>query len=96
MDDEKRESLYLIIELAVQLPVEDCGLQLIHVVREFVDDDDVMEARRVMRLIPSEYFSDYMHTQALQDSIVRDDVARLIETLGYGFWLLAREPAGTT
>ncbi len=93
MDEVKRDSLLLIVGLATQLPVEDCGMQLLHVVREFVDDDDLVEARRVLRLIPGEYYSDFMYTQALTDSIVKDDVARLIEVLGYGFWLFARDAA---
>lgn len=93
MDAEKRKSLRLIIELAVQLPTPDCGMQLLHVVREFADDGDMVEARAVMRLIPREYYGDFMYVQGLTDGIVRDDVARLIEIFGYGFWLFARDAA---
>lgn len=93
MDARKRESLRLIIEIAVQLSVADCGMQLIHVVREYVDDGDLKEARAILKMIPTEYFSDFMYTQALTDGIVKNDVARLIEVLGYGFNLLAREAA---
>ncbi len=93
MDSVKRDSLRLIIELAVQLPVDECGMQLIHVVREFADDGNMLEARAVMRLIPKNYYGDFMYKQGLTDGIVRDDIARLIEIFGYGFWLLARDAA---
>jgi hypothetical protein len=93
MDEVKRNSLKLIIELAVQLPTDDCGMQLIHVVREFVDDDDLVEARAILKLIPTDYFSDYMYSQAARDHILANDIARLIEAFGYGFWLFARDAA---
>jgi hypothetical protein len=93
MDDEKRSSLTLIVALAVKLPLADRGMQLIHVVRQFVDDEDLAEARRVLRLIPNDYYADHMYTDALKDGVLRDDVARLIEVLGYGFWLFARDAA---
>jgi hypothetical protein len=93
VDDVKRDSLRLIIELAIQLPALDCGMQLLHVVRQFVDAGEMVEARAVLRLIPTVYFTDYLQVQALGDSILRDDVARLIEVLGLGFWFFARPVA---
>jgi hypothetical protein len=96
MDDQRRFSLRLIEDLAVQLPLADRGQQLVFVVDEYISFNEMNEARRVLRLIPEEYFEEHMLRQALGYRLFGEAVARIIEAWGYDFWILARPAVGTS
>jgi hypothetical protein len=93
MDDQMRQTLRTIEVYVKTISLDARGKALVAIVRDHVDDDNMMEARRVLKSIPQDYFSDYMYAQAVEDKMFGEAVARLIEVLGYGFWLLAREAA---
>jgi hypothetical protein len=77
----------------MQLPVADCGMQLLHVARVYVDSDDLVEAQRVLKLVPGDYYEEHLLKQVLVDGIVRDDVARLVEVFGYHFQAFSKTAA---
>lgn len=93
MDAQTRTTLELIEEVSRSLSPEERGRQLVYVVRDYAEDGDLLRARDVLRQVDEEYFSDHMYRHAVEDTLFGEAVARLIELLGYGFWLLAREAA---
>lgn len=93
MDDERRNTLRL-IERAVRFATpEERGRQLILVVRDYVEDSDMAEAVRVLRLVEQSYLDRGLLAHANDSRDFGAAVALLIETLGLDFTVLARPTA---
>ncbi len=80
----------MIETLSKSLSVIDRGNQLIHVVRDYLEDGQNDEAIRVLGQIDTEYFEIHMYEEASKHSLLADSIADIIEILGLGFSVLAR------
>lgn len=94
MDPDKKRTLDLVEEAVAHVGVAERGRQLIHVVRDYVEDGDALYARTVLARIDPEYFEDHMYRQAAEDAAFAAVVADLIDALGLGFVVLGRPVRG--
>ncbi len=88
MTEHKRATLALIEEAAIRCKLADRGRALLLIVVDHVDDDGLVEALRVLRLIPIDYFTEHL-PHDISDETIGAATARLIEVLGLDFWRLA-------
>lgn len=93
MDDEYRKILDLIEDNVHLLSVDQRGLQLLHVAKDYVEDMDLLNARRVLNKIEEDYFTAWLPSQVVYDSLLADTLAILIEAFGVDFYLISH-PAG--
>lgn len=90
MDSKFRDTLRLIEEIAPTLSVIQRGNQLIHIVKDYLNDGDNESALRVLGKIDQVYFEDNMYVEAAADRALSEAIADIIEMLGLGFSVLAR------
>jgi hypothetical protein len=93
MDDETKGTLALIEREAMNLELESKGRQLVFLAFDFLEVENFGEVRRLLRLIDTDYFMDYMPQHLVGDQAYSNAVARLIEVLGVEFWLFSRSCA---
>lgn len=93
MDSTRRSTLDLIELAAADVSIAERGRQLLHVVRDYVDDGDIVRAREVLCKIEPVYYEEYMYLQVIEDSLLGEAVARLVEVLGHDFWMFGRPAA---
>lgn len=93
MDPERRATLQL-IELSVKgQPAPVRCKHLIFLVKDYIEDDDLVYARSLIRQIQPNYFDEHMYQQAAADSLFRDALAIVIDTFGLG-WTVLSERGG--
>lgn len=93
MDDETRNTLALIERESMRLSLESKGRQLVYLAIDFLEVDEMGEVKRLLGLIDTRYFEDYLPQHIVDDTDLRNGVARLIEVLGLQFWLFSRSSA---
>lgn len=94
MDGARRRTLALIEATVGVLSLRDRGRQLMLVARDFVDDDDLVEATRVLRSVDIAFYDD-LPTYAAADEDLRLAIASFIEALGMD-WILLAQPASAS
>ena len=93
MDDEYRKILDLIEDTVHLLSIDQKGLQLLHVAKDYVEDLDLLNARRVLNKIEEDYFVTWLPRQIVYDGLLADTLAVLIDAFGVDFYLVSH-PAG--
>lgn len=93
MDDETLRTLKLIESESMDLELESKGRQLVFLANDYLEVENLVEVRRLLRLIGTKYFIDYMPQHLVGDQGFSNAVARLVEVLGVDFWLFSRSSA---
>lgn len=94
MDDEKRKTLTLIEIASVSLSVAERGRQLLFVVKDHIEDGNLLYARGVLEKIDTPYFTEHLPRQVPTDSLLADALAVVIDAFGHDLTLI-RRPQGT-
>jgi hypothetical protein len=95
MDSETKATLKLIEQESMQLELESRGRQLVYLARDYLEDEDLFEVRRLLRLVEASYFTDFMHQHIADDGGYAKAIAHLVEVLGHDFWLFASTAIAT-
>jgi len=82
VDPERKATLDLIEAAVAYTSVAVRGKQLLYVVRDYVEDGDLIYARTVLAKVDSSYFSKYIYQHAVEDSLFAEAVAVVVRTFG--------------
>lgn len=93
MDDVKRNTLQLMEAVAETFSTERKGRHLIGVVAEYINEFDLLNAKRVLCKIETAYFDNHMYVQAADDGMLARDIATIINEFGLGFAVLTKPAA---
>lgn len=88
MDPEKRRTLLAIERESKRLDLADRGHQLLAVVADYIDAEDLVEARRVLGLIDDAYYD----CAPPSGQVYLSAIARVVEVFGGDLRLFARPP----
>jgi hypothetical protein len=93
VDHEFRATLQLIEVSIRDQETRVRGKHLIFLVKDYIEADELLYARSLIRQIPATYFEQYMYQQAEEDGLFRAALARVIETFGLGWTVLSLNTA---
>jgi hypothetical protein len=93
MDDEKRKTLTLIEVASRTLSVADRGKQLLHIVKDYIEDGDLRYAKGVLERIETSYFTEHLPKQLPEDSLLSESLAIVVEAFGADLAVFKRSGA---
>jgi hypothetical protein len=91
VDQVKKRTLALIEASVSRLDYRERGRQLLLVARDYADDGDLVEVRRILRVVEARFY-DVLPQVAAGDAEVRLAVASFIDALGMDWILWAMQP----
>lgn len=91
MDSVKKRTLDLIEASVGELSVRGRGRQLLLVARDYAEEDELVEVRRILRTVEDKFY-EMLPEVAASDFDVRMAIATFIEKLGMDWILWAAQP----